>query len=270
MSVTLASSPQNSSWKRFSFLPILEGELHRFLFTLSIIYLDININRTFASYIQESFHVDLRVHIKRLIVHCLCQPGKSLPEFDADKQTNCPATEKFDTETSRDEYVRKFLLLSAFLCQQNQPGHDIALYTNRRREQGKRKRVRLSQEASSKGSGVAVEMSPKFFPLERMFSVFSSIVGRYAIPEDERKGQDYDETVREFVSGLGSSNLFTALAELRDLGLIVANGQEATAEMSLDSNAKQYFCRLSYTDACRIAESVSFPLHQYLIHDHQL
>jgi len=228
------------------------------------------INRAFASYIQESFHVDLRVHIKRLIVHCLCQPGKNLPEFDADEQINRPETAKYDTNTSREEYIRKFLLLSAFLCQQNRPGHDIALYTNRRREQGKRKRVRLSQEASSKESGDAVEMSPKFFPLERMFSVFSSIVGKYAIPEDEKKGQNYDETVHEYVSGLGSSNLFTALAELRDLGLIVANGQEATSEMSLDSNATQYFCRLPYNDACRIAESVGFPLHQYLIHDHQL
>lgn len=214
--------------------------------------------------------MDLRVHMKRLIVHCLCQPGKSLPQYDSDNQTNRQTTANYTTGKARDEYIRNFLLLSAFLCQHNRPSHDIALYTNRRREQGKRKRVRLSQEASSKEFGDAIEISPRFFPLERMLSVFSSIAGKYGVLADEKNGQDYDETVREYVSGLGSSSLFTALAELRDLGLIVVNGQEASVEISFDPNAKQYSCRLPYNEACKIADAVGFPLHHYLINEQQL
>lgn len=213
--------------------------------------------------------MDLRVHMKRLVVHCLCQPGKSLPQYDSDNQTNHQITAKYKTSRARDEYIRNFLLLSAFLCQRNRPSHDIALYTNRRREQGKRKRVRLSQEASSKEFGDTIETSLRFFPLERMFSVFSSIVGKYGILEDEKNEQDYDETVRDYVSGLGSSSLFTALAELRDLGLIVVNGQDASVEISFDSNAKQYSCRLQYNEACKIADTVGFPLHHYLINEQQ-
>lgn len=220
---------------------------------------------------QESFYVDLRGHIKRLISNCLCQPGKSLPACVKENHPTCSSNAKIDSVTSRQEYIRKFLLLSAFLCQQNRPDHDIALYTNRRREQGRRKRVRLSQEASSKEKRDVVEMTSRScFPLERMFSVFSSIVGKYAVPEDEKRLQDYDHEVHEYVSGLGSSNLFAALAELRDLGLLVATGQEATLEMPLDSNAKQYFCRISYNEACKIADSIGFPLRQYLINDQQL
>lgn len=97
--------------------------------------------------------------------------------------------------------------------------------------------------------------------------MFSSIVGKYAVSEESMRAQDYDKEAHEYVSSLGSVQLYAALSDLRDLGLLVDTGQEATFQFSLDSNVKQYSCRLSYAEACKIAEAVGFPLAQYLMTD---
>jgi len=97
--------------------------------------------------------------------------------------------------------------------------------------------------------------------------VFSSIVGKYAVSEEFTRAQDYDKEAHEYVSSLGSVQLYAALSDLRDLGLLVVAGQEATFQFSFDSNAKQYSCSLSYAVAHKIAEAVGFPLSQYLMTD---
>ena len=207
--------------------------------------------------------------MKRLIAHCLYEPCRVL-DYDPSIRPSYaqPYGETSDEKkinTDSIPFLSKFLILSAFLCQHNRPDHDVTLYTNRRREGGTRKKPRLPKK-SFKEKDSSDGRSRACFPLERMLSVFSSIVGKYAVPETTGTA-NYNQEVIEYVSSLGSAPLFAALAELRDLGLLAVTGQDAMSELSLDSSAHKYHCSLSHDEAFTIADNVGFPLCQYLVSD---
>lgn len=172
----------------------------------------------------------------------------------------------------------KFLLLSAFLCQNNCKSHDKRLYTNAKSKtrtkslnKGSNDGVAFGVVSSSSSSTTLTTRKMATFPRERMLSVFSSIVGRYgnndSLPHTIGSSND-DRHCHSSKKGsinvqmLGTVHFFESLVHLRSLGFLE---KRCNGLPSLDATNVQYNCNISRAFAEEISNEVQFPLGQYLM-----
>ena len=176
--------------------------------------------------------------------------------------------------------MAKFLLLSAYLCQKNRQEQDLALFTNhnkgRRRKTSSEGNNAVDGEGDLFASSAAAQQRLRSFrltgfPLERMISVFSSILSKYGTESELLKDTTQEDGYLN-VTGVGSTQLFACLAELRDLGLLcdMNSGISAGAAVGvgqIDMTAKKYTCNLSDADATGLAQELEIPLQKYLLQE---
>jgi hypothetical protein len=205
-----------------------------------------------------------RPYIKRLISQCLLQPGQILTLSDNDSTSFSLAL----------PYLSKFLLLAAYLCQNNTPDKDQTLFTSQGK--GKRKKISANQnESISHASNQITQRKLKSdriysFPLERMLSVFSSICNKY--------GYDMDSDALKSIVGkelyldmnsIGSTALFQNIAELKAMGLLEEVGSNSAFEdskiYSRSVTSTKYICNVSRKQVDSIASELNFPLMEHLI-----
>jgi len=175
-------------------------------------------------------------------------------------------------------YMAKFLLVSAYLCQNNRQEQDLALFTNHNKGRRGKGRARNSgaggtEEALYASSAAAQQqlrsLRPSAFPVERMASVFSSILSKYGT-ESELLGGEMQEDGYLDVSRIGSVRLFECLAELRDFGLLRDVSGAAAADAGndpIDLSARKFICNLSDADALTLAKEVNIPLQKYMLRE---
>jgi len=178
-------------------------------------------------------------------------------------------------------YMAKFLLLSAYLCQKNRQEQDLALFTYHNK--GRRRKASTgnnSGDGDGEGalfasSAAAQQQLRSFrltgFPLERMISVFSSILSKYGSESELLRNKIGKDGYLE-VTGVGSTQLFACLAELRDFGLLCdMNGGPSTDAAAgtgpIDIAAKKYTCNLKDADATALAKELDIPLQKYLLQE---
>lgn len=155
-------------------------------------------------------------------------------------------------------YVTKFLLLAAFLCQNKKAESDKNLFTKKNTGKLRRDKTDLgSSYASSSTELKQLTVRQPSFPIERLLSVFYSIMGSY--------GQNGGST--NDVSDMGSERLFKNISQLSATGLIRRVGRSnislgKTKDVTEMTSAK-FSCSLSREDADLIAKSVGFPLDKY-------
>lgn len=163
-------------------------------------------------------------------------------------------------------YVTKFLLLAAFLCQNKKAESDKNLFT--KQSTGKSRRSNNKADLGSSYATSSVELKQltvrqTSFPLERLLSVFYSIMSSYG---HSNSGHQNGEGTN--VSEMGTERLFRNISQLNATGLIRRAGSSSTnaaskTKDSTEMTAAKFTCTLSREDARLIAESVGFPLDRY-------
>ncbi|KAL7473944.1 hypothetical protein ACHAXS_014311 [Conticribra weissflogii] len=189
-----------------------------------------------------------RESMRILLSTCVMMPGRVIR-----KEHGMPYPERLP-------YTTKFLLLSAYLCQNKRPDHDANLYTSKNTGKSRKK-----VDSSTAGSAYATTSSElkqitgrtPTFPLERMLSIFSSIVGQYGTFLSRR------DDGAPAVAPLGTERLFRVVSQLRATGLLEVTGKIDSGDNPLDLMHAKLSCNLSREDAKVIAASVDFPLETY-------
>lgn len=159
----------------------------------------------------------------------------------------------------------KYLLLAAFLCQVNRPDRDRYLFSIQKN--GRRRRHDGGEDDDDEavlGSSLQYNLQsriprPKAFPLERMLSVYVSLVGLHH--SESSLGHSSHE---EMLCSLGSSAFSETLSHLRDIGILnECPARTETDEVRLIE--PRYWCSLSLEEAQKMAAEISFPLDRYLL-----
>jgi hypothetical protein len=130
----------------------------------------------------------------------------------------------------------KYLLLAAFICQSNHHDSDKSLFLTQRN--GKRRKQKEAHEEAAQSSSQprSITSSRASFPLERLFSVYVSIVSL-----NEREQQ----------LAVGDLQFFDRLAYMKDLGILQKKGQG-------------WICMITAAKALEVAESIQFSLGSYM------
>jgi hypothetical protein len=186
---------------------------------------------------------------------------------------------------------QQYLLLAGFLCQRNRADHDRVLYTNSKQNRATRKKSILDKTAANEEAPSTSHTikTPNSFPMERMLSVFASLIVQYC---DNDKKKDYARVMD--VNALGSLATLEVFNQLLDQGLLlrvtppnhvlpaskeygsghngatVGEGDASSAEAAARSGS--YFdpkhqllqCPLTLQEARDIAKALNFPLSLYL------
>ena len=198
----------------------------------------------------EKLDHNIRETVRRILANVLMMPGRVIQE-----KNDKPYAERLP-------YTTKFLLLAAFLCQQKRPEQDVNLFTTintgRRSSRGSKQSEENSAFAFSASDlkQLRVVRIPSF-PIERLFSVFTSIIGQY--------GRSLHQANK--VADMGTEELFKVVSSLIAGGLLryASNtGFGKTMDRS-DLMMEKVTCTLSKDDAHVIANSVGFPLDKYCV-----
>lgn len=200
----------------------------------------------------EKLDEKIRETMRGFLSTVVLMPGRVL-----NKQSSKPYAERLP-------YVTKFLLLAAFLCQNKKAESDKNLFT--KQSTGKSRRsTNKADLGSSYATSVAelkqLTVRQTSFPLERLLSVFYSVMSSYGQNSMYQNGEGTN------VSEMGTERLFQNISQLNATGLIRrAGGSSTNASKTKDSTemtAAKFICTLSREDARLIAESVGFPLDRY-------
>jgi len=189
---------------------------------------------------------------------------KILPVLRSELQRGVWSLESRGEDVSDDiPCLAKYLLLAAFLCNHNRPDRDKYLFSIQKN--GKRRRGQgadgYDEEEIAFGPGSQQRpkvFRPKTFPMERMLSVFVSMVGLNH-SSTSSIGDD-DERLRS----LGGSAFYENLAQLCDMGLL----HEYPARSDTDAvrlSEPRFWTPITMEDAQAIAASMAFPLDRYII-----
>lgn len=160
----------------------------------------------------------------------------------------------------------KYLLLAAYLCQVNRPDRDKHLFSIQKN--GRRRKsateTNTASEDTAFGNNLAnaqlKSLRLRTFPLERMLSIFVSLISLHQMDTDKESS---DEPVENLLS-LGDSSLQQNINYLQRLGLL--HEQPATgATDTIRLTGRRYWCDMTEDAATRLAESIQFPLSRYVL-----
>jgi Origin recognition complex (ORC) subunit 5 C-terminus len=166
-------------------------------------------------------------------------------------------------------YLRACLLLAAFICQNNKADKDKRVFSiqgnGKKRARHHQPMERTDDIAFISRIGALQQLRvvrPRPFPLERMLSIFVTIVSLNppTTPTPIGNGDD-------LLRSLGSSHLFGNLAQLCDLGYLhqISNTIGSIKSEVLALTGSKYWCSLSRDEALSIATSFDIPLNNYLM-----
>ena len=202
--------------------------------------------------LSEKLDRNIRESMRKLLSNTVMMPGRVLM-----KQTQHPYA-------GRLPYITKFLLLAAFLCQNKRSEQDANLYTRQNTGKSKRRRANKpgDETAYAAASKDMTQRQPSF-PLERMLSVFYSIIDQYG----QNHYMTYKEEGASVAAQLGTERLFRNISQLIATGLLSTTGSakfnERYNQNLMDKTDAKFSCNISRGDARVIATSVGFPLEKY-------
>lgn len=158
--------------------------------------------------------------------------------------------------------MAKYLLLAAFLCQMNSPDRDKELLSIEKN--GKRRRSsghRDNDEENAFGSNVeeSKSLQRRYFPAERMFSVFTSIVTNVDDSTNSTSSRDKIGGLR----AVETMAFYDNISFLRDIGMLHEHGQRQPDD-TIRLRDPKYSCPLAKEDAKSIAATINFPLGRFM------
>lgn len=186
----------------------------------------------------------------------------------------------FDLANNKPELL-KYLLLAAYMCQVNRADKDRQLFSIQKNAKCSRKRsnadivedaafgVSSYQQLSHYQQQPSIKtLRPRVFPLERLLSVFVSMVSLNARSTDDnsfgnssqqglRSSTDFEDSL----NNLGTIQFNELLVTLRDVGLLHEIQSDGVVKMGQNN----YWCSLTYDEAFAISKSINFPLERYIL-----
>lgn len=203
-------------------------------------------NSSLMEYIQK--------HTRQLMSLCLPIPGHG---YDSDILGEQACTRMRSSTDDKTAYLTKFLLLAAFICQRNKSDHDEVLFTDKNQGKKSRRSKDVLDDNIAFATSEQLQLHLKSvrvpsFPLERMLSVFSSIVSKYGRALTSSIAAGHDD-LSHVVANIGTFSFFQAISQLRQVHLLMFSG-----------HVTNFTCTLSLADAKLIAEALNFPLKDYL------
>jgi hypothetical protein len=169
-----------------------------------------------------------------------------------------------NTKGNEDELpiLVKYLLLAAFICHTNRQDKDRQLFTIERNGKKRRKTKEADvDEEAAYGIGAQQDqpktIRPKTFPMERLYSLYVSIVSLHQSNSDDH-GIGKDELLRS----LGSVQFLNTITYLRDIGILHDFPKRSTTEPIRYSH-RQLWTSITRDEVERIAISIKFPLDKY-------
>ncbi len=158
--------------------------------------------------------------------------------------------------------MAKYLLLASFLCQVNSPDRDKELLSIEKN--GKRRRTSGHRDYDEEIAFGSTEEESKslqrrYFPAERMLSVFVSIVTNCDDSTSKNAGFDNIDKLR----AEESLSFYNNISFLRDIGMIHEHGQRQR-EDTIRLREPKYSCPMTKEDAYSLAASIKFPLGRFM------
>jgi Cdc6-like AAA superfamily ATPase len=153
--------------------------------------------------------------------------------------------------------LAKYLLLSAYLCRANHADKDKQLFSMQKNGRRKQQRGdRDEQEEAAFGSSTEKNPStlvrPRTFPLERVLSVYVSIVGLQRALSDEEERSTY----------LGDFEFNNMLCHLCEAGLLHEHPVQS-AGVVIRMTDPRYYTTITDEEAKVLAKALNFQLDKY-------
>lgn len=158
--------------------------------------------------------------------------------------------------------MMKYLLLAAFICQINRPDRDkelLSIQKNGRRRRNSRHRDNDEEIAFGSNMEESKSLQRRYFPAERMLSVFVSIVSNLDNSTTTAAGNDTGKGLQ----AVESMSFYNNISFLRDIGMIHEHGQRQSDD-TIRLRDPKYSCPLTKEDAKSIAASINFPLDRFM------
>lgn len=160
----------------------------------------------------------------------------------------------------------KYLLLAAYICQVNRPEKDRHMFSVEKN--GKRRRKNKEQDTGEEvafGSQDPLKTTrPRIFPLERLYSLYVSIVSLNASGTLVYRSspEAFDES--EMLKSLGDIPFLETLAYLRDIG-VFHDFPKRTPTEPIRFSQRHFWTSIASDEAFEIAASIDFPLDRYIL-----
>jgi Origin recognition complex (ORC) subunit 5 C-terminus len=157
----------------------------------------------------------------------------------------------------------KYLLIAAYICHVNRPEKDRQMFSIEKN--GKRRR-----KTKEEGTGEEVAfgcqdhlttMRPRTFPVERLYSLYVSIVSLNASSSFmSSSGRENSEMLKT----LGNVPFLEKVTYLRDIGVFHDFPKRSPTE-PIRFSQRQFWTSATRDDAIEIARSIDFPLDRYIL-----
>ena len=169
----------------------------------------------------------------------------------------------------------RYLLLAAFLCQVNRAERDRALFsTERNGRSSQRRRSTTPEDDESTALGKTTNLFRlRSFPLERMMSIYVSLIGlhdqrmtRTMTTQEEETNQHRWQWDR-FVAASLQERFGEVLYHLRSLRVIqlASSSSLDTRDGAIRLSEPRYTCHMTLDQAYSVADSLDFPLDRYML-----
>jgi len=231
-------------------------------------------SKQIVSFLDQQILPQIRSKVDDFLYSFKGQEGaeeKNMTSYE-NATTSTQLNSELDVGTS---YLSRSLMLAAFICQNNRPDKDRQLFTiqkNGRKASGGKKTSQSEDLAFGSSRNSAPKgYRPRMFPMERMLSVFVSIVGLHQDQMSKStNNRRADSHLRDDLSiapgRTGSTDFFETLAHLRDIGVLHDRaGRGSSAADLANLSAPKFWCSLTRDEADAIARRIDFPLADYLL-----
>lgn len=168
----------------------------------------------------------------------------------------------------------KYLLLAAYICHRNRQDKDRHLFSIERNGRKRRKTKEAdNEEEMAYGTAGSQQDSPKTirprtFPLERLYSLYVSIVSLNASKSQlchHSSGSDSNDMDNaEMLRSLGNIRFLETISYLRDIGVLHEFPKSSPIE-PIRFSQRSLWTTITQDEAQDIAKSVNFPLDRYIL-----
>lgn len=215
------------------------------------------IERDVLSYLDQRIFPHIRIVLEN---------GLGILSFDSSGMTNISSQKHIKHDDL--PILVKYLLLAAYICHANRQDKDRQLFSIERNGRKRRKTKDADvEEETAFGTGNQQDqpksIRPRTFPLERLYSLFVSIVSLNASTHSIHLSGD-SNCNHQLLQSLGSTPILESVTYLRDIG-VLHDYPKRLATDPIRLSQRYFWTSITREEAQRIAISVNFPLDKYTI-----
>lgn len=206
-------------------------------------------------------------HIRHALEHgfgalAFDSPGVVVVTNKTSKETSVNSAEAVAHDIP---YLAKYLLLAAYVCQANRPDRDKQLFsiqTNGKKRRGANDDTGEDVAFGSGSQDRLKTLRPRAFPLERLYSLYVSMVSLNPSNEDDDNAPMNQDGI--MLRSLGNVSFHETVAYLIDIG-ILHDYPKRSASDTIRISQRSLWSSITRDEAQEVAKSVKFPLDRYIL-----